>query len=94
MSLSLFLDSIRFEETRKHYSLYLQKYFEFAGSDLDNAESKIIHFIFELKKKGKSHGAIQNYLAPIKLYYSIHDVTLNIKKIDRFLPEQRETEKG
>lgn len=56
MSLSLFLDSIRSEETRKHYSLYLQKYFEFAGSNLDNAESKIIHFITKLKKKGKSHG--------------------------------------
>jgi hypothetical protein len=53
MSLSLFLDSIRSEETRKHYSLYLQKYFEIAGSDLDNAERKIIHFISELKKKGK-----------------------------------------
>ena len=93
MSLSLFLDSIKSEETRKHYSLYLQKYFEFAGSDFDNSESKIIQFISELKKKGKSHGAIQNYLAPIKLYYSIHDVTLNIKKIDRFLPEQRKQRK-
>ena len=68
MSLSLFLDSIKSEETRKHQSIYLHKYFEFAGSDLDNAESKIIQFISELKKRGKSHGAIQNYLAPIKLY--------------------------
>jgi len=93
MSLSVFLDSIKSEETRKHYSLYLQKYFEFAGSDFDNSESKIIQFISELKKKGKSHGGIQNYLAPIKLYYSIHDVTLNIKKIDRFLPEQRKQRK-
>jgi len=50
MSLSLFLDSIKSEETRKHYSLYLQKYFEFAGRDIDNAESKIIQFISELKK--------------------------------------------
>jgi integrase len=87
------LDSIRSEGTRKHYSLYLQKYFEFAGSDIDNAENKIIQFISEVKKKGKSHGAIQNYLAPIKLYYSIHDVTLNTKKIDRFLPEQRKHRK-
>jgi len=50
MSLSLFLDSIKSKETRKHYSLYLQKYFEFAGRDIDNAESKIIQFISELKK--------------------------------------------
>ena len=50
MSLSLFLDSIKSKETRKHYSLYLQKYFEFAGRDIDNAESNIIQFISELKK--------------------------------------------
>lgn len=45
MSLSMFLDSIKSEETRKHHSIYLHKYFEFAGSDLENAESKIIQFI-------------------------------------------------
>lgn len=66
MSLSLFLDSIKSEETRKHYSLYLQKYFEFARRDIDNAESKIIQFVSVLKKRGKSYGAIQNYLASIK----------------------------
>jgi len=37
MSLSLFLDSIKSEETRRHYSLYLQKYFEFACSDFDSS---------------------------------------------------------
>ena len=50
MSLSLLLDSIKSEETRRHYSLYLQKYFEFAGRDIDNAESKIIQFISDQKK--------------------------------------------
>ena len=49
MPLSLFLVSIKSEETRKHYLLYLQKYFEFAGRDIDNDESKIIQFISELK---------------------------------------------
>ena len=53
MSLSLLLDSIKSEETRKHYSIYLQKYFEFAGRDIDNAESKIIQFISDQKKKLK-----------------------------------------
>jgi len=47
------LDSIKSEETRKHYSLYLQKYFEFAGRDIDNDESKIIQFISELKNSMK-----------------------------------------
>ena len=49
MSLSLLLDSIKSEETRKHYSIYLQKYFEFAGRDINNHEIKIIQFISELK---------------------------------------------
>jgi hypothetical protein len=53
MSLSLFLDSIKSEETRRHYSLYLQKYFEFACSDFDssylNAGESYLH---KFNKKG------------------------------------------
>jgi site-specific recombinase XerD len=56
-------------------------------------ENKIIEFILHLKKEGYSYGAINNYLSPIKLYYGINDVVLNIKKIDRFLPEQKKKRK-
>jgi len=91
MSLELFLDSIKSDETRKHYSCYLDKFLDYSGNNL--TENKVIEFILQLKKEGKSFTAIQNYLAPIKLYYSINDIALNIKKIDRFLPEQKRKRK-
>lgn len=98
MDLSLFLSSIKSEETKEHYQYYLQKYFDFAGgstSTLENKtiENKIIKFVLQLKEQGKTYSAIQNYLAPIKLYYNINDVVLNIRKIDRFLPEQKRVRK-
>lgn len=70
MSLSLFLDSIKSEETRRHYSLYLQKYFEFAGRDIDNAESKIIQFISELKKLKIDETYKEGFLLAIRLVAS------------------------
>jgi len=70
MSLSLFLDSIKSKETRKHYSLYLQKYFEFAGRDIDNAESKIIQFISELKKLKIDETYKEGFLLAIRLVAS------------------------
>ncbi|CAN5524364.1 hypothetical protein BH18THE1_BH18THE1_05270 [soil metagenome] len=93
----LFLSSIKSKETRDHYSHFLQKYIHFLGSgdknDAKEIEGKIIEFILRLKKEGKSHAAISNYLAPIKLFYSINDVALNVKKIDRFMPEQKRRRK-
>ena len=70
MSLSLLLDSIKSEETRKHYSIYLQKYFEFAGRDIDNAESKIIQFISELKKLKIDETYKEGFLLAIRLVAS------------------------
>lgn len=70
MSFSLFLVSIKSEETRKHYSLYLQKYFEFAGRDIDNAESKIIQFISELKKLKIDETYKEGFLLAIRLVAS------------------------
>jgi len=70
MSLSLFLDSIKSEETRRHYSLYLQKYFEFAGRDIDNAESKIIQFTSELKKLKIDETYKEGFLLAIRLVAS------------------------
>lgn len=95
--LKLFLSSIKSKETKEHYSCYLQKYFDFAGSDIGNdnkiIEATIIQFILQLKEEGKSYSAIHNYLAPIKLFYGINDIVLNVKKIDRFMPEQRKKRK-
>jgi integrase len=89
----LFLESCRSEETKKQYSIYLKKYFEFAGEKSLEFESrkaiedKLIEYIIFLKKQGKTRAAIHNYVAPVGSFYAIHDVTLNMRKIGKFIPE-------
>jgi len=94
--IALFLESCRSKHTKKHYSLYLNKWIDFSGPELsfDNAnrkviEAKIIEFILYLKKQGKSRVAIHNYLEPICSLYTLNDVMLNRKKINKFVPEYR-----
>jgi integrase len=91
----LFQESCRSKETKKQYNTYLNKYIEFAGEKLLESENrkeiedKIIEYIIFLKKQGKSSAAIHNYIAPVSSFYAIHDVTLNIKKIGKFIPENK-----
>ena len=98
-SIRLFLESCRSQETRNSYQLSFQKYIEFVGNDLffgNNPrmiESKIIEFILSLKNKGKSYGAILNYLNAIKSFYKINDIVLNVHKINKFMPEQMRVNK-
>jgi len=72
---------------------------KFVGDDLlfENnpriIESKIIEFILSLRRKGKSHGAILNYLNAIKSFYKINDIVLNVHKINKFMPEQMRVNK-
>jgi Phage integrase, N-terminal SAM-like domain len=95
--LELFLESCRSEETKKHYSICLRKYLNFAGEgklsfndpNPKSIEEKIIEFIISLKKEGKSYRAIVNYIAPVKSLYAINGIQLNTKKIEKFLPESR-----
>jgi len=98
-SIRLFLENCRSQETRNSYQLSFQKYIEFVGNDLcfgNNPrmiESKIIEFILSLKNKGKSYGAILNYLNAIKSFYKINDIVLNVHKINKFMPEQMRVNK-
>ena len=88
---SLFLDSLRSQETRKKYTFHLKEYgkqYSLALDDPKAIEVRIINFINKMKKEGKSHAAISNYVSAIKSYYQINDVVLNVKKIGRFMPEQ------
>jgi integrase len=92
----LFLKSCRSQQTRKNYEVSFQKYIDFVGGDnnlfCDNnprqIEEKIIEFILSLREKGKSYSAISNYLHPIKAFYKINDIVLNVYKISKFMPEQ------
>ena len=92
----LFVDSLRSNETRKHYITYFQKYQDFMGTnDLfcgNNPrliEHKIIEFLGILKQRGLEFHAVSNYVFSILAFYKINDIVLNITKIGKFLPEYK-----
>jgi hypothetical protein len=95
-----FLDSIKSKQTRMKYSSYLKKYLETTGIDKPLVEKdprmierQIIDFIINMKKRGKSWGAIHNCVSMILAFYKINDVVLNTTKIKKFMPEQRKVKK-
>ena len=54
--MSLFLDSLRSQETRKKYAFHLKEYekkYSLALDDPKAIEVKIINFINKMKKEGK-----------------------------------------
>ena len=92
----LFSNSIRSEETKKSYTVYLKKYIAFVGSNdlffqnnFRSIERAIIDFIISLKRDGKSYFAIRNYVSSIISFYKINDIILNTKKISKFIPERK-----
>jgi len=94
-SVKLFLKSCRSSATKQNYEVSFQKYIEFVGENnlfFDNnprlIEAKIIEFILSLRDEEKSYYAISNYLYPIKAFYRINDIVLNIYKISKFMPER------
>ena len=92
----LFLKSCRSQQTRNNYEVSFQKYIDFVGGDnnlfcnnnVRQIEDKIIEFILSMRDEGKSYSAISNYLHPIKAFYKINDIVLNVYKISKFMPEQ------
>jgi integrase len=98
-SVNLFLESIKSEQTRRVYIVYLNKWMEylgakknFAGLDPRKIEQSIIDYIILLKKI-KKYSAVQNYVSPILAFYKINDVVLNTNKIQRFMPDKRKSNK-
>jgi integrase len=93
MSISLFLNSIQSEETKKLYDWALRQYghdrLELGNPNPKQIEKDIIDFIIKEKGEGKSYSAISNYLNALKAYYQINDIVLNIRKIGKFMPPQR-----
>ncbi|MGB5090009.1 MAG: site-specific integrase [Nitrososphaeraceae archaeon] len=94
----LFLSSVKSQETKEKYSIYLKKYMELQGltdKDLDKEtdprviEKQLIHFVNAMKKKGMSYIAIKNYTTAVFSFYSINDINLNTRKIAKFMPENK-----
>ena len=57
------------------------------------AEEKLIDFIIDKKENGMNWGSLHNYLSAVTRLYSINDIVLNRKKINRFMPEQTKVNK-
>lgn len=72
MSISLFLNSIQSEETKKLYEWCLRQYgydrLKLDSADPKQIEKDIIDYIIKQKVQGKSYQAISNYLNALKTY--------------------------
>ena len=98
--IKLFLQSIKSEETKRNYIIYLQKYLQFPGaikiiaySNPRKIEDHIISFVISMKEQSKSYSAIHNYISAVIKFYTINDVVLNSSKIYRFMPDNRKSNK-
>ena len=95
-----FLDSLASEATKRTYSLNLRQYCRHLKIEIDDcirllstqpslAEARIIDYIVHLKSKGISYSRINSMLCAIMHFYTMNDVTLNRKKIARFMGEKK-----
>jgi integrase len=89
-----FINSIRTEATKERYAYLLNRYMKFLKLDsIDKllqqpkvVESFIIHYIIWLKNEEKlSQVTINQYIAAIMHFYSMNDITLNRKKIGKYI---------
>jgi integrase len=94
-AMALFLSSLRSNETKRSYAIYLKKYMEFLGiNDLLSEtnprliEQQMIEYIIKMKEMGKGYSTLHNYIATVISFYRINDIVLNTKKISKFMPEQ------
>jgi len=94
--IELFLSSVKSQETKEKYSIYLKKYMELQGltekqlqqeTDPRVIEKQIIKFVNKMKDKGLSYTAIKNYTTAVFSFYKINDVMVNTHKISKFMPE-------
>ncbi len=101
----LFLNSIKSQDTKRVYLIYLQKYLKFVNcktinelasefKDPKDIERRIIEFIIQMKEEGKNFRSIRNYLTPVISFYKINDIMLNSKKINKFMPSKTRAKKN
>lgn len=56
-------------------------------SNQREAEDRLIQFIITKKEAGMHWGALHNYVAAVAKFYLISDTPLNLKRVNRFMPE-------
>lgn len=100
----LFINSIKSQDTKRVYLIYLQKYLKFVNcktinelmefKDPKDIERRIINFIIQMKEEGMNFRSIRNYLTPVISFYKINDILLNSKKINKFMPPKTRAKKN
>ena len=91
--MKLFKASFRSKFTARAYTCHLIKY---ANNDLlsmtkltqKEAEDKLIDFIITNKENGMAWGALHNYVSAVSKFYLVNDISLNLNRVKRFMPEQ------
>ena len=96
--LKLFKASFRSKFTARVYTCHLNKYannnikindlLSMAKLTQREAEDKLIDFIITNKEEGMSWGALHNYVSAVAKFYLVNDITLNLNRVKRFMPEQ------
>ena len=99
-----FIDAVKSSQIRKKYSYYLLKYIkdhlhldkenlaDLLLQDSKKIEEDIISYIKVLKDKERlSYSTINTRIAAIYLFFTMNDIVLNRKKINRYLGEHVKT---
>lgn len=94
-----FVNAIRSPSTKTVYTNSLKRYMIYIKvRELDSLletnsakiiESQLIDYIMSLRQDGISYFTIKYLLAPIFTFYQLNDVTLNKKKVFRYLGEYK-----
>ena len=96
----LFISALRSNYTKIKYDGCLQKYLKADAnksiSTLDKILSKdpklieieIINQLIEMKSQGRSFSTLSVHLAALHSFFSINDISINVKKLYRFVGEQ------
>jgi integrase len=94
-----FVDTIKSDQTREQYKRCLVRFMRYCSiTDIDNLlvlsqdsktiQQKIIDYIGYLKReRNLGANAINLYVGSIFHFYAMNDITLNRRKIGRYIPE-------
>jgi hypothetical protein len=95
-----FINAIKSPATREAYENSLRRYLNHIKQKTPDdlllhvsnpryIESQIIDYIMSLRNSSVSYATIQFLVAPIFTFYQLNDVTLNRKKVSRYLGENK-----
>jgi len=101
--LKMFSASFKSKETAWAYDYHLKRYCSDLKTAQDpgslltmtqrDAEDTLIQFIITKKEAGMSSSALNNYVAAVARFYLINDISINMRRVNRFMPEPLKVKK-